>query len=148
MDEKKNEIIKLLNELVRIFKGRNTVKKILQAKDVKAVYEEEKAAMSEQLESFKHEMQVFIEEEGEEPIYDASEVISADDVIEVCFILLMSGVDDEDLIDDWKSMEDILNQVQGDDLQEIAGRLIEFLYYDKEFFSNYSEEELLKKLLL
>lgn len=144
MDEKKNEFIKLLNELVAIFKERNTVRKILQAKDLKAAYEEEKATMSEQLKSFIDELWNF----PGYPISDASEVISADDVVEVCFILLMSGMDDYDLIDDWESMEDILNQVQGDNLQEIAGRLIGFLYYDKEVISDYSEEELLKKLLL
>ena len=45
---------KRINELVKIFKERDTVRKILQAKDVKAVYEEEKTAMDEQLKSFKH----------------------------------------------------------------------------------------------
>lgn len=147
MDELKNEAIKSLNELVRIFKERNTVRKILQAKDVKAVYEEEKAAVIYELEIFREMMSPFIEE-SKYPISDASEVISADDVVEVCFILLMSEVDDCDLIDDWKSMEGILNQVQGDDLQEIAGRLIEFLYDERYSFSELSEEELLKKLLL
>lgn len=144
--KEKNKVIKLLNELVTNFKERNTVRKILQAKDLKVAYEEEKAAMSEQLESFMLE----VKRSGEYPISDASEVISADDVVEVCFILLMSGVDDCDLIDEWESMEGILNQVQEDDLQEIAGRLIKFLYDDDcaDCFSEWTEDELLKKLLL
>ena len=146
MDEKKNEVIKILNELITIFKGRNTVRKILQAKDVKAVYESEKAAMRDQLESFDHEMWDFIKE-GEQPIYDASEVISVDNVVEICFILLMSGVDDDDLIDDWESIGEILEYVP-EDLQEIAERLLEFLCEEACCFADYSEEELLKKLLL
>lgn len=146
MDKKKNEVIKTLNELVRIFKERDTVRKILQAKDVKAVYEEEKAAMSEQLESFNNEMQPFIDE-GEEPISDVSEVISSENVVEICFILLMSGVDDEDLVDDIGDIEFTLGQVQGE-RQEIANRLSDFLYKGMEYFSDYTEEEVLKKLLL
>lgn len=146
MKKKKNKVIKLLNKLVTIFKERNTVRKILQAKDFKAAYEEEKVAMREQLENFIYEVRNF----SGYPISDASEVISADDVVEVCFILLMSGVDDCDLIDDWENMKDILNQVQEDDLKEIVGRLIKFLYDDDyaDSFSEWPEEELLKKLLL
>lgn len=63
MDERKNKIINILNELVRIFKERNTVRKILQAKDVKAVYEEEKEAVNYELESFKEMMLPFIKED-------------------------------------------------------------------------------------
>lgn len=146
MDEKKNEVIKQLNELVATFKERDTVRKILQAKDVKAVYEEEKAAMSEQLESFNNEMQPFIDE-GEEPISDVSEVISSENVVEICFILLMSGVDDCDLADNYEEIESILNQIKGEQ-QEIADRFAEFLYGEFQCFSTYTEEELLKELLL
>lgn len=74
MDERKNKIINILNELVRIFKERNTVRKILQAKDVKAVYEEEKEAVNYELESFKEMMLPFIKED-EWPISDISEVL-------------------------------------------------------------------------
>lgn len=137
---------KRLNDLVNIFKGRDTVRKILQAKDVKAVYEEEKAAMKEQLESFYQEMQVFIEK-GEWPISDASEVFSPENVVEICFILLMSRVDDCDLMEYWGDIEDILDEVQGD-LYEIAHKFSEFLYRDIECFTAYTEEELLKKFII
>lgn len=147
MDELKNKAIKSLNELVRIFKERNTVRKILQAKDVKAVYEDEKAAVSYELEIFREMMSPFIEY-TKYPISDASEVISVDNVIEICFILLMSEVvNEDDLIDDWKSFVEILKYVP-EDLQEIADRFYEFLYEDTECFSDYSDEEILKKLLL
>ena len=147
MEEKKNEIIKLLNELVAIFKERNTVRKILQAKDVKATYEEEKAAVRYELESFKEMMLPFIKE-SERPISDASETISADNVVEICFILLMSEVvDDYDLVDNCESIGDILEYVS-EDLQEVADRLFKFLYDEGDYFSNLEEEELLKELLL
>ena len=147
MEEKKNEVIKLLNELVAIFKERNTVRKILQAKDVKATYEEEKAAVRYELESFKEMMLPFIKE-FERPISDASEAISADNVVEICLILLMSeGVDDFDLIDDWESFGEILKYVP-EDLQEIADRFFQFLCEEGNCFSNCTEEEFLKELLL
>ena len=76
MDEKKNEVIKILNELITIFKGRNTVRKILQVKDLKAVYESEKAAVRDELESFREMMLPFIEE-IKYPISDVSEVLSS-----------------------------------------------------------------------
>lgn len=146
MDEKKNEVIKTLNELVRIFKERDTVRNILRAKDVKAVYEEEKAAMSERLESFNNEMQTFIKE-FEYPISDVSEVISPENVVEICVILLMSGVGDDELSENWKKIETILNHVKGEQ-QEIADRFSKFLYGECYSFPNFTEEELLKKLLL
>lgn len=146
MDEKKNEVIKQLNELVATFKERDTVRKILQAKDVKAVYEEEKAAVRHELESFKEMMLPFIKE-SEYPISDVSEVISPENVVEICFILLMSGVDDDDLTDNYEEIEPILDQVKGEQ-QEIADRFAEFLYGEFQCFSTYTEEELLKELLL
>lgn len=146
MDEKKNEVIKQLNELVATFKERDTVRKILQAKDVKAVYEEEKAAVRHELESFKEMMLPFIKE-SEYPISDVSEVISPENVVEICFILLMSGVDDDDLTDNYEEIEPILDQVKGEQ-QEIADRFAEFLYGDFHCFSGCTDEELLKQLLL
>lgn len=135
-----------LDELVRIFKERDTVRKILQAKDVKAVYEEEKTAMSKQLESFNNEMQIFIEE-NETPISDPSEVISPENVVEICFILLMSRVDDCALTDNCEEIDPILSQVKGEE-QEIAKRFSDFLYEKVRFFSDYTDEEVLKELLL
>lgn len=147
MDEKKNEVIKTLNELVRLFKERDTVRRILQAKDAKAVYEEVKAAVRHELESFKEMMLHFIVE-SEYPISDVSEVISSENVVEICFILLMSGVVDEcDLADNYVEIESILNQVKGEQ-QEIADRFAGFLYGEFQCFSTYTEEELLKELLL
>ena len=133
--------------MITIFKGRNTVRKILQAKDVKAVYESEKATVRDELESFREMMLPFIKE-AEYPISDALEVISADNVVDICFILLISEVvDDFDLIDDWKSFGEILKYVP-EDLQEIADRFFQFLLEEENCFSNCTEEELLKKLLL
>lgn len=147
MDERKNDVINCINELVEIFKERNTVRKILQAKNIKAVYESEKAAMSEQIKSFKEMMLPFIEE-SERPISEVSEVISTDNVVEICFILLMSEVvDDYDLADDWEAIVEILLYVP-EDLQEIADRFYEFLYEEEKCFSGFSQEELLKKLIL
>lgn len=135
-----------LNELVKTLKERNTIRKILQAKDVKAAYEEEKEALKEQLESFEHEVHAFTERD-EYPISNVSEVICTENVVEVCFILLMTGVNDDDLTEDWVDIETILNQVQGD-LQEIAQKFSEFLYEESQLFSNWTEEKLLKKLIL
>lgn len=147
MDKKKNEVIKLLNELIAIFKERDTVRKILQAKDVKAVYKEEKATVKYELESFKEMMLPFIRE-SEYPISDVSEVISPENVVEICFILLMSKVvDDCDLADNCEEIEIILNRVKGEQ-QEIADRFSEFLYVESHCFSVYTEEELLKELLV
>ena len=144
MNKKKEKVIKLLNELVAIFKERNTVRKILQAKDLNTAYEEEKAAMSEQLENFLYEVEDFPKKGS--PIY-ASEVISVDNVVEIYFILLMSGIDDCDLIIDWEKIEEILQDVP-EDLQEIAERLNDVLYENGYCFSEYSKEEILKELLL
>lgn len=147
MEEKKNEVIKTLNELVRLFKERDTVRRILQAKDAKAVYEEVKAAVRHELESFKEMMLHFIVE-FEYPISDVSEVISPENVVEICFILLMSGfVDEYDLADNGEEIELILNQVKGEQ-REIADRFSKFLYDEYKSFSNYTEETLLNKLLL
>lgn len=148
MDEKDNEVIKSLNEMVDIFKRRNTVSKIYQVKDVRTAYEEEKVAIREQLERFKEEMLIHFMKGTEYPASEVSEVISIDNVVEICFILLMSEVvDDYDLVEDYESIGKILKDVP-EDLQYIADRFYKFLYEEEKCFSEYSEEELLKELLL
>ena len=133
-----------LNELVKILKERDTVRKILQAKDVKSVYEEEKATVTEKIEAFHQYMQSFIGEIGF-PIPNNSKVICPENVVEICFILLMSRIDDIDLVGDDEVIHSALNQVKGD-LKEISKSFSVFLVND--FLSEYSEEELLKKIVL
>ena len=135
-----------LDEIVRIFKERDTVRKIQQAKDFEAVYEEEKAAMSEQLESFKHEVQDFIDDD-ERPFSTPSEFCYPENVVEICFILCMSRVDDVDLTDKYEDIEAILDRAP-EDMQKIARRFSKFLCKEGACFSEYTEEELLEELLL
>lgn len=133
-----------LNELIKILKERNTVRKILQAKDVKSVYEEEKVAMKEQLESFYEEMQPYIAN-VEYPVSDVSDVVCSENIVEIYFILIMTGIDDVELFDDWAVPRFRLEKVD-EDLQEISKKISEFVCGD--CFSWYSEEELLKKIVL
>lgn len=142
----KEKLKEELNELVKIFKERDTVRKILQAKDAKAAYKEEKVAMAEQLESFYHEMQVFIDD-NERPFSEPSEFICPENVVDIYFIFLMSRVDDFDLTDHFDNIGEILKEAP-EDLQEIAGRLYEYLFEDYYAIKTFTEEKLLKKLLL
>lgn len=133
-----------LNELIKILKERDTVRKILQAKDVKAVYEEEKVAMKEQLECFSKEVYSY-SMEIEYPIPNDSEVICPENIVEFCFILMMAGIDDMRLVDDYGVILSILNEVDGD-LKEISRKFNEFL--DDWCFTEYTEEEVLEKIVL
>ena len=147
MDERNNEVIEILNELIVIFKEWDIVRKILRAKDVKAVYNEEKAVIELPLERFKEVMKPYIGE-LESPISNPSKIITSENVVEICFILLMSEcVDDYDLCKGGKGIESALNQVEGD-LHEIAKRLSAFLYDDIDFFEDHEEGELLQILIL
>lgn len=83
---------KMLVDLAEIMQGRCTVDKISQAKDVKAAYEKEKAAMSSKIKELADLAKGFYAHD-EFAITEPGKVICPGIAIEVFFIMLMGRLD-------------------------------------------------------
>ena len=85
----KNEVEKYLQRLIMEMKKRKTVKNILIAEDIKAVYYEEKEALSDKLLGLCREVNQY-KEEGKAVFEHLPSFICSSNVIEFCFILVMA----------------------------------------------------------
>ena len=135
---------KVLNKLVKEMQERNSVDKILQAKDLRAVYNEEKVAMKKQLKDFKELVQSQVNL-GEIPIYDPENIINSDVAVEVMFILLMCKLDEYRIFSDYgKTLNIALKNVK--DHKSILAYNF-YMLIRKENLSRLDEYQVLKRVL-
>jgi hypothetical protein len=152
MDKKNKEALEVaLTNLLNKMENRKTVKKILQAKDVKGTYLEEKENVQNELNEFKIKMASFFEEGRLKvtPYDKLPEFINKDNVVDLCFALMMTEVfDDIDLLSDVRTLRNVLGKVSGE-LEEVANRFIIFLYQEGDgLFSLLKYDEILEKVVL
>ena len=135
---------KVLNKLVKEMQERNSVDKILQAKDLRAVYNEEKVAMKKQLKDFKELVQGQVNL-GEISIYDPENIINSDVAVEVMFILLMCKMDEYRIFSDYgKTLNIALKNVK-DHKSVLAYNF--YMLIRKEDLSRLDEYQVLKRVL-
>ena len=140
----KKMLKKVLNKLVKEMQERNSVDKILQAKDLREVYNEEKAAMKKQLKDFKELVQSQVNL-GEIPIYDPENIINSDVAVEVMFILLMCKLDEYRIFSDYgKTLNIALKNVK-DHKSVLAYNF--YMLIRKENLSRLDEYLVLKRVL-
>lgn len=103
----------LLKELIEKMKERDTVRKIMQAKDVKAVYYEEKNAMSGQIEEFRESVQMQ-RNLGWVPLDSVKDIISSKNALEAAFVVIMCKFNLEIFLDNGKTLLDSLLEVHNE----------------------------------
>ena len=136
-----------LENLLREMKNRKVVEEILQAKDVKSKFLEEKEEIKIQLQDFQIKMVPFIKR-SEVPFKEVPGFLNKDTVVNFCMAVMMTGIiDDDDVILDFDGMKKLLNSVDGNDA-EVAKKFEDFLYNEGRSFSEVDQDELLKILLL
>ena len=136
-----------LENLLREMKNRKVVEKILQAKDVKSKFLEEKEEIKIQLQDFQIKMVPFIKR-SEVPFKEVPGFLNKDTVVNFCMAVMMTEtIDDDDVILDFDGMKKLLNSVDGNDA-EVAKKFEDFLYNEGRSFSEVDQDELIKILLL
>ena len=143
--EQEMKVRKTLKDLLQILKERDTVKKILQAKDVKHVWSYENEIINSELKKFEQSMSPFLEK-GWVAFEDFPEFVNKGNILEFCVILMMTGcIDEIDVTDKYFRVQELLEEVN-EEYINFAKRLNNFLVTD--VFSDYSEEELLELLVI
>lgn len=137
-------IVEILKELVSKMKERDSIRKILREKDIKDTYQKEKEALEEEITRLKTATRPFLER-YKRPFDNLPDFVNKDNIIEICFIMLMSGIDDVDLLKNYEQIGYILLEIKGE-FQEVAGKLNDLL--EEDTFSYYTFEEVLKMVAL
>lgn len=137
-------IVEILKELVSKMKERDSIRKILREKDIKDTYQKEKEALEEEITRLKTATRPFWER-YKRPFDNLPDFVNKDNIIEICFIMLMSGIDDVDLLKNYEQIGYILLEIKGE-FQEVAGKLNDLL--EEDTFSYYTFEEVLKMVAL
>ena len=136
-----------LEKLLREMKNRKVVEKILQAKDVKSKFLEEKEEIKIQLQDFQIKM-VPIIKRNVVPFREVPSFLDKNTVVNFCMAVMMTGIiSDDDIILDFDGMKKLLNSVDGNDA-EVAKKFEDFLYNEGRSFSEVDQDELIKILLL
>lgn len=166
----KNSILEdTLKDLLHSMKVRQVVKNIVEAKDVNAVYLQEKEDIKRELNDFIVKLGDFMERKEfsnqKVPYEDVPEFINKDNVVDLCFALIMTETyDDIDLILDTRGISKLLSGVEGRN-EGIAKKLNLFLYnvsdekfdackvketreWNKDgFFSKFTYDEILERIV-
>lgn len=137
-------IVEILKELVSKMKERDSIRKILREKDIKDTYQKEKEALEEEITRLKTATRPFLKR-YKRPFDNLPDFVNKDNIIEICFIMLMSGIDDVDLLKNYEQIGYILLEIKGE-FQEVAGKLNDLL--EEDTFSYYTFEEVLKMVAL
>lgn len=135
-----------LGNLIRNFHEKSVVEKIAEAKGDLAVYEEQKKVMKKELETFKAKAEEILKRQN---YVICHYKIFSWHALQICFICIMTGIDDVDLLKNWRELPIALRQINGK-LTNLAKNIAHFIGNEEgddeaELFSNYDEEELLKK---
>lgn len=137
-----------LENLLREMKNRKVVKKILQSKDVMGKYLEAKEEIKNPLQDFEVKMTPFIKRHLVPFQTELPECVGRNNVVDFCMALMLTEcIDDTDVILKIDELRMMLENVE-EDQQEIARKFSDFLYKEDMVFSDFSKEELIKKILL
>lgn len=135
-----------LEYLIRIFQERKIVDKLAVAtKETRiAVYNEEKKALSKELKDFQNSAKKKID--LKEKLVDKDYNILPENAIDICLICMMTGINDNVMLENYTELSSALWKVEGD-FAYIARNLRHFIGEDDsgKLFSDYGEEKLLKK---
>lgn len=133
----------LLKELIEKMEERGTVRKIVQAKDVKAVYYEEKNAMSNQIEEFRESIQMQINL-GRVPFDSVKDIISYKNALEAAFVVVMCKINFKNFPDNGYTLLHSLLEVHNEYKNEAINfhnKLLRNFWYSKD-----SEESVLMEV--
>lgn len=136
-----------ISNLIRIFHERQVVEKIAESKGALAVYEEQKSVLNEELETFKAKAKEAIQSQDH---VVCQYKISPKDALQICFICMMTGIDDMKMLENWEKLPIALRKIKGKSAR-LAENIAHFLGCDEEeddegeMFSKYEVEKLLKK---
>ena len=139
----KQNIEETLEEVLIKMRTRKVVSNIFHAKDVKSAYHQQTYAMESRLQKFKSEMLHFIKI-NKAPFEVLPDFITSKNIVDLCFLFIMTGIDDEDI----QEIAKMLMKVDGK-LQGVAHKIYEVFYKEEHRkMSEYSYEYFLKMIVL
>ncbi len=143
----RQNIEETLEEVLIKMRTRKVVSNILEAKDVKSAYHQQTYAMESRLQKFKSEMLHFIKI-NKAPFEVLPDFITSKNIVDLCFLFIMTGIDDEDIVEDSQEIAKMLMKVDGK-LQGVAHKIFEVFYNEEHRkMSEYSYEYFLKMIVL
>ncbi len=143
----KQNIEETLEEVLIKMRTRKVVSNIFHAKDVKSAYHQQTYAMESCLQKFKSEMLHFIKI-NRAPFEVLPDFITSKNIVDLCFLFIMTGIDDEDIVEDSQEISKMLMKVDGK-LQGVAHKIYEVFYKEEHRkMSEYSYEYFLKMIVL
>ena len=141
-----------LNEMIRLFHEERVVEKLIDAQKeggiikVNTVYAKEKKKLFEKLFDFRQKVRVALEKR-EYYINEDNFEIYPDDALQFCFVCMMAGISDIDVLKDWYQVIDSLKKISGE-YNELANKLVGFLGAERschaDIFTAYNTGELLE----
>lgn len=137
-----DNLVKDFKQLILLMHRYKVVESIAKSKGNLAVYEEKKAILSKEIKSFAEEAKQRVSDSGyairrgEYQIYPA-------DAVQICFLSIMSGIYETDLVQDWEELELKLYKVKGS-LKDTAIKLAKIM--ETTSLVSYDEEALFKKV--
>lgn len=137
-------LIEKLDNLIRTFKEKEVVGKIVAANGDYIVYENEKKRMLRNLKNFKRRANKILETK----CYVMDYQISPQDALQIAFICMMTNIRDNDLFGDPEELPEALRKIEGK-CATLAKNIAYFLSVQEGLglcFSDYDEKELLKKI--
>lgn len=148
--QKNESAEKILDELMKNMKERKTVRKILEAKDVKSVYYKEKESLSDILTLFSREAELQCNGTEKVVFEHLPLCVNTDNIIELCFaVLMLDNLEETTLVRYWIDIVIRLRQITDGSLQEVANRFEKLFYEENQrFFSTVNEEDTLMKVAL
>ncbi len=135
----KKQIMKLLT----IFHKRKVVEKIANSNGNMEVYEKEKDILAKRLEIFAEEAKKRIEDSGYAIRNSDKYEIKPYDAVQICFICIMTGIAEGDLLQNYEELNLALRKVKGQ-LKPIATKIANI--EENTFLSLYDEEALFKQI--
>ncbi len=144
----KQNIEETLEEVLIKMRTRKVVSNIFHAKDVKSAYHQQTYAMESRLQKFKSEMLHFIKI-NRAPFEVLPDFITSKNIVDLCFLFIMTGIDDEDIVEDSQEIAKMLMKVVDGKLQGVAHKIYEVFYNEEHRkMSEYSYEYFLKMIVL
>ena len=139
----KQNIEETLEEVLIKMRTRKVVSNIFHAKDVKSAYHQQTYAMESRLQKFKSEMLHFIKI-NKAPFEVLPDFITSKNIVDLCFLFIMTGIDDEDILEIAKMLMKVDGKLQG-----VAHKIYEVFYKEEHRkMSEYSYEYFLKMIVL
>ena len=141
-----------LKEMIRLFHEERVIEKLIDAQKeggiikVNTVYAKEKKKLFGKLFDFRQKVRVALEKR-EYYINEDNFEIYPDDALQFCFVCMMAGISDIDVLKDWYQVIDSLKKISGE-YKELANKLVKFLGAEHschaDVFTAYNTGELLE----